>query len=56
MNEEKLYQVIKSHILSQLVDGVNKYLDRGYEPVGGIQVIKDGAVFTYYQAIKKEIK
>jgi len=56
MNEEKSYQVIKSHFLGQLVDVVNKYRDKGYEPVGGIQVIKDGAVFTYYQAIKKEIK
>ena len=53
MSEDKAYQVIKAHNLTQLVDGVNNYYCKGYEPVGGIQAVKDGAVFLYYQAIKR---
>ncbi len=49
MAEEYLILAKKSH--ESLTDVVNQYIQRGWEPVGGITTRKGSVFEYYYQAI-----
>ena len=49
--DTRRYQIIQGVLLTYVVDTVNEYLDRGYEPIGNVFVSKDG--MFYCQTIYK---
>jgi hypothetical protein len=49
------YLVVSEGNLISLEQSVNRCLNEGYRPVGGITVVaKSGGFYSYYQAMLKE--
>ena len=51
MSNLKKYDLVISSELSELIETVNKAVEVGYYPKGGMQVIQQGQVPMYIQTI-----
>ncbi len=51
--QNKRYGLTKGEAVKELIEQVNEYLGKGYEPIGGILIMPDGKYFMAYQAVIK---
>ena len=53
------YQVLSSHLLSDLEEEINEYISKGFYPVGGVSIAYTGyekGDMVYSQAVIKQVK
>ena len=53
------YQILSSHLLSDLEEEVNEYISKGFYPVGGVSTACTGyekGDIIYTQAVMKQVK